>query len=58
MTVYVLLRFDLQGNFINFDVFNNKELAVKAYKIAEKQFKCILQPRITADEFYDFWGVH
>jgi hypothetical protein len=54
MTVYVLLRFDLQGNFINFDVFSNKELAVKAYKIAEKQFKCILQPRVTADEFYDF----
>lgn len=54
MTVYVLLRFDFNGGFVNFDVFTDKERAEKAYEIAKKQFKCILQPRITADEFYNF----
>jgi hypothetical protein len=54
MTVYVLLRFDNDGGFVNFDVFESKERAMKAYDIAKKQFRCILQPRITADEFYNF----
>jgi hypothetical protein len=54
MTLYVLIRLDDDGTYINFDVFIDKDKAQKAYDIASKHFKCILQPRITADELYDF----
>lgn len=54
MTVYVLLRFNDDGTLMNFDVFTKKERALKAYDIAKKHFKCLLQPRIIADDLYDF----
>lgn len=55
MVVYVLLRYDEEGKFVNFDVFTDKERAKKAHEIASKQWsKAILKPRITADKFYDF----
>jgi hypothetical protein len=54
MTVYVLIRLHDDNTLMNFDVFTDKRKAQKAYDIASKHFKCILQPRIMADEFYDF----
>lgn len=54
MTVYVLIRLHDNGTLLNFDVFTDRSKAQKAYDIASRQFKCILQPRITVDEFYDF----
>lgn len=55
MLVYVLLRYDEDGKFVNFDVFTNKERAKKAHEVAVKQWaRVILKSRITADKFYDF----